>query len=122
MDVSVLYAKIHRATVTAAHLDYQGSITIDRALMDLAGLLPWQQVQVYSLTNGARFETYVIEGEAHSGTIQINGAAAHLAKTGNQIIIAAYISVPFELVRSWQPRLVFVDAHNRASSLLSAAE
>ena len=113
MFITMLQSKIHRATVTAADLHYEGSITIDRHLMDLADLHTFQQVHVYNITNGARFETYVIEGAAHSGEIQINGAAAHLAKTGHMIIIAAYTMVTRDAADSWEPKLVFVDAENR---------
>lgn len=111
--ISMLYSKIHRATVTDADLHYEGSITIDRHLMDAAGLIPYQAVSVYNVTNGNRFETYVIEGEACSGVIQINGAAAHLAKAGDLVIIAAYCTVAFDDRFDWQPRLVFVDESNR---------
>jgi aspartate 1-decarboxylase len=121
MQVPVLLSKIHRATVTDANLHYEGSITIDRRLMDLAGLVAFQQVQVYNVSNGARFETYVIEGESDSGCIRINGAAAHLAGTGDIIIIAAYVGVPAEAARSWQPRSVYVDAANRPLPAHSAA-
>ncbi len=121
IQVPVLLAKIHRATVTDADLHYEGSITIDRTLMDLAGIVAFQQVQIYNVTNGARFETYVIEGETGSGCICINGAAAHLAGTGDIIIIAAYVSVPAEAARSWRPRTVYVDARNRPLPARSAA-
>lgn len=121
VQVPMLFSKIHRATVTDANLHYEGSITIDRRLMDLAGLVAFQQVQVYNVSNGARFETYVIEGETDSGCICINGAAAHLAGTGDIIIIAAYVSVPAEAIRAWQPRLVYVDAANRPLPARSAA-
>ena len=120
-QIPMLLSKIHRATVTDADLHYEGSITIDRRLMDLAELIPFQQVQVYNVSNGARFETYVIEGEADSGCICINGAAAHLAGTGDIIIIAAYVTVAAEAVRSWQPRLVYVDADNRPLPVRSTA-
>ena len=113
MFITMLQSKIHRATVTAADLHYEGSITIDRHLMDLADLHTFQQVHVYNITNGARFETYVLEGAAHSGQIQINGAAAHLAKTGHMIIIAAYMTVTKDAADSWEPKLVFVDGENR---------
>ena len=113
LRIPMLFAKIHRATVTGADLHYAGSITIDRRLMDLAGLLPFQQVQVYNIGNGNRFETYVIEGEPRSGIIQINGAAAHLAGTGDLIIIAAYADMPRAEAERWQPRVVLVDADNR---------
>lgn len=113
MRISLLFSKIHRATVTAADLHYEGSITIDRELMDRAALLEYQQVQIYNIANGARFETYVIEGEAGSGCIQINGAAAHLAGIGDLIIIAAYATMAAEEAARWQPRIVLVDADNR---------
>lgn len=112
MHIPMLYSKIHRATVTAADLHYQGSITIDRTLMDEAALLPHQQVQIYNITNGHRFVTYVIEGEAGSGCIQINGAAAHLAGIGDLVIIAAYAEMSPAEAASWQPRIVLVDARN----------
>lgn len=120
-QVPMLLSKIHRATVTDADLHYEGSITIDRRLMDLAGLVAFQQVQIYNVSNGARFETYVIEGEADSGCICINGAAAHLAGSGDIVIIAAYVVVPANAVRSWQPRNVYVDAANRPRPARSAA-
>jgi aspartate 1-decarboxylase len=113
----ILYSKIHRATVTAADLHYEGSITIDRRLMELADLLPHQQVQVYNINNGARFETYVMEGAADSGCIQINGAAAHLAGVGDLLIIAAYAAMSRQQAAAWQPKVVLVDADNRPRSL-----
>jgi aspartate 1-decarboxylase len=113
LQIPVLLAKIHRATVTDADLHYEGSITIDRTLMDLADLLPHQQVQVYNIANGARFETYVIEGGRDTGTIAINGAAAHLAGKGDLIIIAAYGMLPRAEAAAWRPRTVLVDADNR---------
>lgn len=114
MQISMLFSKIHRATVTAADLHYVGSITIDRDLMDRAGLVEHQQVQIYNITNGARFETYVMEGIAGSGCIQINGAAAHLAGIGDLVIVAAYATMSREEAARWQPRIVLVDADNRA--------
>jgi aspartate 1-decarboxylase len=117
----ILYSKIHRATVTAADLHYEGSITIDRRLMDLADLLPHQQVQVYNISNGARFETYVMEGEADSGCIQINGAAAHRAGIGDLLIIAAYAGMSRQEAAAWQPKVVQVDAHNRPRAARSLA-
>ncbi|MBL8658216.1 MAG: aspartate 1-decarboxylase [Rhodospirillales bacterium] len=122
MQVPMLQAKIHRATVTDANLHYEGSITIDRRLMDLAGLLAYQQVQVYNVSTGARFETYIIEGDPGSGCICINGAAAHLAGTGDIVIIAAYVGVPAEAARTWRPRNVYVDAANRPLPQRAAAE
>ncbi len=113
MNITMLHSKIHRATVTAADLHYHGSITIDRTLMDLVDLLPHQQVHVYNITNGARFETYVIEGERNSGAIQINGAAAHLAGPGDLVIIAAYADMSRDEALSWQPGIIIVDDQNR---------
>ena len=121
MQICVLFSKIHRATVTAADLHYEGSITIDRRLMDQAGLLAHQQVQIYNVSNGARFETYVMEGEAGSGCIQINGAAAHRANIGELIIIAAYATMTPEEAARWQPRIVLVDNANRPRDAVSAA-
>lgn len=112
-QIWVLYGKIHRATVTDADLHYEGSISIDRRLMDLAGFLPHQMVQVYNIANGNRFETYVMEAAPQSGTIQINGAAAHLATRGDLVIIAGYACLPREKARSWRPHIVSVDADNR---------
>jgi aspartate 1-decarboxylase len=109
----ILYSKIHRATVTAADLHYEGSITIDRRLMDLADLVPHQQVQIYNISNGARFETYVMEGATDSGCIQINGAAAHRAKIGDLIIVAAYAAMSRQEAATWEPKIVLVDRHNR---------
>lgn len=112
-QIWVLYGKIHRATVTAADLHYEGSISIDGHLMELAGFLPHQLVQVYNVTNGNRFETYVMKAEPHSGVIQINGAAAHRAGRGDLVIIAGYASMPREKAKTWRPYIVAVDAGNR---------
>lgn len=123
MIIRVLHSKIHRATVTDADLHYEGSLTMDRRLMDLADLLPYQEIHVYNITTGARFQTYVIEGPVDSGVIQINGAAAHLAGTGDMVIIAAYADMDREQAKAWRPRLVYVDEKNRPqrTSLRSVA-
>ncbi len=118
MQIPILYAKIHRATVTDSQLHYQGSLSIDRALMDLAGIIPYQQIQVYNIATGSRFETYAIEAPAHSGTIQVNGAAAHLAKTGDLIIIAAYAQMDPTEAAEWEPNRVYVDRDNRPCSIV----
>lgn len=117
MKITVLQAKIHRATVTDANLEYEGSITIDRTLLEASGMVPFQQVQVYNITNGHRFETYIIEGAADHGDITINGAAAHLASRGDKVIIAAYAQVDATAARGWRPELVFVDERNRRKAL-----
>jgi aspartate 1-decarboxylase len=106
-------SKIHRATVTQADLHYVGSITIDPDLMDAADLLPGEQVAVVDVTNGARLETYVIEGERGTGVIGINGAAAHLVHTGDLVIIISYASLPDAEAKSYLPTAVFVDAENK---------
>lgn len=116
MLVSVLYSKIHRATVTDTNLHYEGSITVDHRLMKLAGLVEHQQVQIYNINNGARFETYVMDGPEDSGCIQLNGAASRLASRGDLIIIAAYASVTLEDAAAWQPKIVLVDSRNRPKS------
>lgn len=114
MLVSVLQAKIHRATVTDSNLNYDGSITVDSALLAQAGLVAFQQVQIYNIANGQRFETYLMEGARNGGDIVINGAAARLVAIGDLIIIAAYGLVPAEEAAHWQPKIVLVDAQNRA--------
>ncbi len=110
---TMLKSKIHRATVTAANLEYEGSITIDPDLMDAADLLPHEKVDLYDITNGARLSTYVIAGERGRGTIGINGAAAHLVKPGDKVIIASYVQMVDNEARTYEPRVCFVDAQNR---------
>lgn len=109
---TLLNAKIHRATVTAADLNYIGSITIDAKLLEAANILPFERVQVVDVTNGARLETYAIAGEAGSGTIQLNGAAAHLVSPGDIVIIMSYVQVEDPVPPDWSPRIVFVDERN----------
>lgn len=110
---TLLKSKIHRATVTEANLEYEGSVTIDALLMDAADLLPYEQVQIYDCTNGSRLTTYAIPGEPGSGEICINGAAAHLVKPGDTVIIASYVQVDDHEARGWDARRVFVDRANR---------
>jgi aspartate 1-decarboxylase len=110
---NMLHAKLHRVTVTQADLDYVGSVTIDRTLLQAARLLPGERVDVVDVTNGSRLTTYVIEGEAGSGQICINGAAAHLIKPGDIAIIIAYAQMDEAEARSFVPRVVFVDRRNR---------
>jgi aspartate 1-decarboxylase len=113
MTRKMMRAKIHRATVTQADVDYEGSITIDRTLLDATDLLPNEAVCVWNVTNGNRFETYVVEGERDSGCICVNGAAAHLVSPGDLVIIAAFTWLPEVEARKHEPKVVFVDAHNR---------
>jgi aspartate 1-decarboxylase len=110
---TMLKSKIHRATVTQADLHYVGSITIDPDLLDAADLLPGELVHVVDINNGARLETYCIEGERGSGVIGINGAAARLVHTGDLIIVIGYGQLDDAEAREYEPRVVFVDADNR---------
>lgn len=109
----MLKSKIHRATVTDADIHYEGSISIDRTLMELADLVPYEQVNVWDLDNGNRLVTYVIEAEPGSGEICMNGAAARLVHKGDLVIISSFVSVPDERAPSYHPRVVFVDDQNR---------
>jgi len=109
----MLRCKIHRATVTEANVDYEGSITIDRDLMDTAGIAEFEQVHVLDIDNGARLTTYAIEGPRGSGVICLNGAAARLIDRGDLVIILAYDQVPESEVGDHRPTLVYVDADNR---------
>ena len=110
-------SKIHRATVTQADLHYVGSVTIDADLLDAADLLPGEFVHIVDITNGARLETYVIEGERGSGVIGINGAAAHLVHPGDLVILISYAQVSDTEARTLRPRVVHVDADNRIVAL-----
>jgi len=118
---TILKSKIHRAVVTDADLNYVGSITIDRALMEAADILPNEKVQVVNNNNGARFETYVIEGEKDSGIVCLNGAAARLVQKGDIVIILTYAVMADEKAREWKPTLVFVDENNRIKKVCSGS-
>jgi len=109
----MLNAKIHRATVTQSDLDYVGSVTIDRTLLAAARLLPGERVDIADVTNGNRLSTYLIEGEAGSGQVCINGAAAHLIQPGDIVIIIAYALMDETEARTFVPSVVFVDQDNR---------
>jgi aspartate 1-decarboxylase len=110
---TMLKSKIHRARVTQVDLDYEGSITIDRALMEASDILPFERVEVLNVNNGARFGTYAIEGEANSGIIGINGAAARLVARGDIVLILSYCQVPDDEAISITPSIVRVDSQNR---------
>ncbi|MFD6418453.1 aspartate 1-decarboxylase [Streptomyces sp. NPDC060194] len=110
-------SKIHRATVTQADLHYVGSVTVDGELMEAADLLPGELVHIVDVTNGARLETYVIEGERGSGVIGINGAAAHLVHPGDLVILISYTQLEDAEARAFAPRVVHVDADNRIVAL-----
>jgi len=113
MTRKMMRAKIHRATVTQADVEYEGSITIDKRLMDATDLLPNEAVCVWNATRGTRFETYALEGPPDSGVICVNGAAAHLVDPGDLVIIAAFAWMDEEAARKYEPKVVFVDEQNR---------
>ena len=120
MKRTMLKSKIHRATVTEADLNYEGSISLDQDLMNAADLVEYEQVDVYNITNGQRLTTYAITGEAGSGMVRINGAAAHLVSPGDLVIVASYAQFePAELARH-KPRIVLVDKHNRVREIAAA--
>ncbi len=110
---TMVCGKIHRATVTGADIDYIGSVSIDSDLIRAADIYPGQQVDVVDVTNGARLTTYVIEAPAGSGTVQLNGAAAHLIHETDKVIVIAYVQMPEDRAREYRPRVVHVDEHNR---------
>ena len=107
-------SKIHRCVLTGADLNYEGSISVDRDLMDAADILEYEKVQVVNINNGARLETYVIEGARGSGQIQLNGAAARLGAVGDRVIIISYAEYEASELDAFEPKLVFVDEHNKA--------
>jgi aspartate 1-decarboxylase len=113
MQRTFLLAKIHNCTLTATNLNYVGSISIDEILLDKAGILPYEQVQVVNTTNGERFITYAIPALANSGAIQLNGAAARLGITGDRLIIMAYGQFTLEELKQYSPTVVIVDEKNR---------
>lgn len=108
-----LYAKIHRATVTDANLEYVGSITIDKALLEASGIKANQKVDILDVNNGERFHTYVIEGEKNSGAICLNGAAARKVQKGDIVIIVAYVLLDEEEQKTFVPKIVHVDSNNK---------
>lgn len=112
MQLTMLKGKIHRATVVQAELDYVGSITVDEDLLDAAGILEYEQVQIVDVNNGSRFETYTIAGERGSGMICLNGAAARCVSVNDKIIIMCYASVNQEEAKEMKPNVVFVDEQN----------
>lgn len=113
MNITILKSKLHRATVTHAELDYEGSCAIDQTLMDAAGILPFEQLHIYNISNGARFSTYAIAAPRGSGRIGMNGAAAHKAGVGDHVIICTYAGMPEVKARRFRPMLVYVDTGNR---------
>ncbi|MBC8366252.1 aspartate 1-decarboxylase [bacterium] len=113
MMITLCKSKIHRATITEANLQYEGSLTVDRNLMDAAGLLPYEKVAVVNVTNGSRLETYVIEGGRDTGVLCLNGAAARLGAVGDKVIIISYAHMTPEEAQGYKPALIQVDEDNR---------
>ena len=115
----MLKAKIHRATVTESDLNYEGSLTVDRDLMDTAGIVPFEKVKVYNIHNGERFDTYVIEGERGTGVIGLNGAAARKGLVGDLIIIATYTAVEETELDGYEPTILLLDEKNNVKEHLA---
>lgn len=113
MQIQMLKSKIHRATVKQSEVDYIGSITVDEALLEAAGIYEYEKVQIADVNNGNRFETYTIAGERGSGMICLNGAAAHQVELGDKIIIMSYASMTPDEIQNNPPRVVFVDEENQ---------
>ncbi|HSW15417.1 MAG TPA: aspartate 1-decarboxylase [Solimonas sp.] len=113
MHLHMLKCKLHRARVTHAELDYDGSCAIDGKLLDLANILEFEKIDIYNITNGERFTTYAIRAEEGSGIISVNGAAAHKARVGDRVIIAAYGMMDEAAAKALKPRLVYLDEENR---------
>jgi aspartate 1-decarboxylase len=113
MHISILKSKLHGATVTEAELDYDGSLTIDKELMDMVRIVPFERILVANLNNGERFETYAIEGPAGSGVICLNGATAHKGNVGDQVIIFTFCTMPEDERHSHKPLVLRLDANNR---------
>jgi len=116
---SMLHAKIHRARITQADLSYEGSLAIDKSLMEAVGLLPFERIKIYNINNGERFDTYAIEGPADSGIISLNGAAARKGMVGDLIIIVTYSLFTPEELRNYQPLIVVLDERNRIRKRLA---
>ena len=116
MARSMLKSKIHRATVTQADVDYEGSLTLDRNLLEAADILPFEDVHVWNVTRGTRFRTYAMEGERGSGVVCVNGAAAHLAQPGDLVIVATFAELDDAAARTHRPKVLLVDEHNRTKA------
>jgi aspartate 1-decarboxylase len=113
MHLNMLKSKLHRGCVTHSELDYDGSCAIDSKLLDAAGILEFEQIQIYNITNGERFTTYAIRAEAGSGIVSVNGAAAHKARVGDRVIICTYMQMEANAARNYKPRLIYLDEKNR---------
>ena len=116
MNLKILKCKIHRVTVTRADINYEGSISIDPVLMRAAGILPYEAIQIWNVSNGQRLETYVIEGEENSGEIGVNGSAARHVQVGDILILAVFCHMDAAEAAQHKPKVVFVDERNRAKA------
>ncbi|HID69909.1 MAG TPA: aspartate 1-decarboxylase [Desulfobacterales bacterium] len=119
MERQMLRAKLHRATITEADLNYEGSITIDKDLLDAVGIVPFERVKVYNINNGERFDTYAIEGEAGSGIIGLNGAAARKGMVGDLIIIVTFGFYSNDELEKYHPNIVLLDENNSIKEMLT---
>lgn len=117
MHLTLLKSKLHRATVTHSEVDYEGSCAIDRSLLDTANILPYEQIEIYNITNGERFTTYAIEAERNSGIISVNGAAAHRASPGDLVIICSYAVLDQSEAAVFHPTLVYLDEKNQVKKI-----
>ena len=113
MRLSMFKSKIHRATVTEANIDYEGSLTVDQDLLDAANMLAWEEVHVWDIDNGARLVTYILPGPRGSGVVCVNGAAAHLVEPGHKVILATYAQMEEAEARKHRPMVILVDENNR---------
>jgi aspartate 1-decarboxylase len=118
MLLTILKSKIHRAVVTETNIDYIGSITIDKVLMEASGIVDHEQVHVWNLTNGSRIITYAIPGEANSGVICLNGAGAHLNRVGDRLIVGSFAQMSVEEAEGYKPKIVLVDTDNKIEKIL----
>ena len=114
----MLKSKIHRVTVTEAELYYEGSVTVDKDLLEAADILPYEKVQVLNFNTGSRIDTYTIEGKSGSGTICLNGPAARLGSVGDEVIIVSYVLVPENETKNFKPKVVLVDKKNKISKII----
>lgn len=120
MQRYMLKSKLHRATITDANLSYEGSMTIDRTLMDAVGLIPFEKIKIYNINNGERFDTYVIEGKAGNGDIGLNGAAARKGLVGDLVIIVSYALYADDELRDFHPKIVTLNADNSIKGICAA--
>ena len=117
MNLTFLKCKLHKAWVTHSELEYEGSCAIDGQLLDAAGIHEYEQIQIYNIANGERFTTYAIRAEEGSGTISVNGAAAHKANPGDRVIICSYAQLDAEEAKSFKPTLVYLDSENKITRI-----